>query len=1109
MRTLRLSLTAALVGACCVLAPAAGAQEKLPPGAKLAKIEALPDSVTLTNPYAYAQLVLTGQLETGERLDVTRMVQIDKPDNLVRLSPTGQVRPVADGEGVLKVSLDGQSVNVPVKVSGQKEKYQVSFVRDVMPTLSRMGCNAGTCHGAQEGKNGFKLSLRGYDPLHDHRALTDDLEGRRFNRAAPDTSLMLLKPAGGVPHVGGALTKPGEPYYELLRAWIAAGVKLDLDSPRVASLDVRPKGPVVPLPGMKQQMAVYATYGDGRVRDVSAEAFLESSNTEIATVDRQGTVTAVRRGEATVMVRYEGAYTATTLVVMGDRSGFAWQDVPEYNYVDALVFEKLRQVKVLPSDVCTDAEFIRRLYLDLTGLPPGPEQVRAFLNDDRPARVKRDELVDKLVGSPEYVEHWTNKWADLLQVNRKFLGEPGAKAFREYIRKAVADNTPYDKFAHAILTASGSNLDNPAASYYKVHRDPSEVMENTTQLFLAVRFNCNKCHDHPFERWTQDQYYQLSAFFAQVKRAEDPRYKGQKVGGTAVMGAAPLVEVVSDGTDGEVTHLRTGALAPAKFPYSHGDLAPTTVPRREQLAHWITSKENVYFARSYVNRLWSYLLGVGLIEPVDDIRAGNPPTNPKLLDQLTADFVASGFDVRHILKTICKSRVYQHSVVTNRWNKDDDLNYAHAVARRLPAEVLYDAIHRATGSQSKLPGLPPGARAAQMLDSEQDVPGGFLGLFGKPPRESACECERSSTMMLGPVLNMINGPVLGDALKDPQNRIAKLLAAEKDDARVVEELYLAVLCRMPTKVEMAEGLKALKDGAADFEELLAEHKRRAEALAVHEQSLVEKQAKWEAEYKDAPVWEVLDATATSKGGAKLTKQPDGSILASGKNPADETYTITAKTKLSAITAIRLEALPDPSLPAMGPGRAPNGNFVLSELKLTARKNGDTEPAQPVALHRAQATFSQDQWAVAGAIDDNPATGWAIAPQFGKAHTALFELKTPLTFEEGVELTFTMDFRFQGKDHNLGKFRLSVTKAQTPLTLKTLPPNIAKLLNVEPEERTPEQKAQLTAYFQSLDAELARLRRRVADYPLLIDQRQPGAQDLVWALINSKAFQFNH
>ncbi|HEY1861611.1 MAG TPA: DUF1549 domain-containing protein, partial [Gemmataceae bacterium] len=395
---------------------AARAQEKLPPNAKVVRLEARPDAITLKNQFEYAQLLLTAQLESGEKVDVTRLAQIEKPANLVEVSATGLVRPKAEGAGEIKCSLGGQEVKVPVKVAGLKEKYPVSFVKDVMPTISKMGCNAGTCHGAQNGKNGFKLSLRGYDPQLDHRALTDDLAGRRFDRASPDQSLMLLKPTGAAPHVGSVLMKPGDPYYNLLRSWIADGAKLDLKDPRVQSIDIFPKGPVVPLIGMKQQVAVIATFTDGAVRDVTAEAFIESSNTEIATSDKLGLVTAVRRGEAAMLARYEGSYTATTLIVMGDRTGYAWQEVPEHNYVDQLVDEKLKSVKLLPSDLCTDSEFVRRLYLDLTGLPPTIDQVRAFLADSRPQRVKRDELIDKLIGSPEFVDHWTNKWADLLQV---------------------------------------------------------------------------------------------------------------------------------------------------------------------------------------------------------------------------------------------------------------------------------------------------------------------------------------------------------------------------------------------------------------------------------------------------------------------------------------------------------------------------------------------------------------------------------------------------------------------------------------------------------------------------------------------------------------------
>jgi hypothetical protein len=1090
-----------------LLLPAA-APEPLPAGAKLTKLEARPARVSIGTPFEYAQLVLTGTLATGERLDVTRMATFEAP-NCVKVSDTGLARPVADGNGTIKARLAGQSLEIPVEVKGQKDKAETSFVRDVMPVLARLGCNAGTCHGAESGKGGFKLSLRGYDPLFDHRALTDDHAARRINRAAPDASLMLMKPSGAVPHVGMVLTQPGEPYYEIIKNWIGDGVKLDLGSPRVRSIEVFPASATIALPGQKQQLAVVATYTDGRTRDVTLEAFLDSSNTEVATVDRQATVTAVRRGETTVMARYEGAYAATTLIVMGDRTGFAWQPTPEYNWIDALVYEKLRQVKLLPSDVCTDGEFLRRAHLDLTGVPPSVAEVRAFLSDPTPSREKRDRLVDRLVGNADFIEHCTNKWADLLQVNRKFLGEQGAGQFRGWIKKAVASNMPYDQFVRAVLTGSGSNLDNPPASYYKVLRTPDAVMENTTQLFLGVRFNCNKCHDHPFERWTQDQYYQLSAYFAQVERKEDPRFKGQRVGGSAVEGATPLVEVIADRKSGEVRHERTGAVTPPAFPYPHKDVAPPMVPRRDQLAKWLTSKDNQYFARSYVNRLWAYLLGVGLIEPIDDIRAGNPPTNPKLLDRLTEEFVASGFDIRHMMRLICKSRTYQHSVATNRWNADDQINYSHAVARRLPAEVLYDAIHRATGAKSRLPGLPAGARAAQLLDSTQDAPGGFLDLFGKPPRESACECERVGGVQLGPVLNLVNGPVVGDAVKDPGNRLAELLRTEADTGKIVEELFLACLARYPTEREKASALQAIREGEDFYDEMLAEAKKRKEALDAYEKTIPQRQAAWEASFSKRPEWQPVELVELkANSGATLTKQPDGSVLLSGKNNPQDVYTVKVRTPLVGVTALRLEVLPDKSLPANGPGRAANGNLVLQEFRVAAVEVGKQDKPKPVALHNAQATFSQDGFAVGNAIDNNPATGWALAPQSGKAQEALFQLRDPLKFVGGSELTVTMVQRFGGQ-HTIGKFRLMATTSKPPLSLGGPPAHLAPLLAVEPAQRNPEQKKKLEEAYRAQDAELGRLRGEIASYPMPVDRRHPGLQDLAWALINSKAFQFNH
>ena len=602
--------------------------EKAPAGVEIVSISASPTKIELKNRFDYRQLLITGRTASGQIVDLTRIADRGGKPQIVDMAPNGLTTAKADGAETLTFTFGDRSIDVPVKVSGFNDEYQVSFIRDVQPTFARMSCNAGTCHGSKNGKNGFKLSLRGYDPLFDYRAFTDDVAARRFNRAAPDQSLMLLKASGTIPHVGGVRTRVGSRYYELLRSWIADGVKFDADSPRVASIEVYPQDPIIPRAGMLQQMTVLAKYSDGSSRDVTAEAFIESGNIEVIEAEEGGRLTMLRRGEASVLVRYEGAYAATTLTVMGDRDGFVWQRPPVHNYIDELVYQKLERVKILPSGLCSDEQFIRRVYLDLTGLPPTADEVVAFLNDKRETRIKRDQLVDRLVGSRQYVEHWTNKWADLLQVNRKFLGEEGAISLRGWIKDAVATNKPYDQFAREVLTASGSTVENPPAAYFKVLRSPDVLMENTTHLFLAVRFNCNKCHDHPFERWTQNQYYDLAAYFAQVGRKEDPDYAGQKIGGSAVEGAKPLVEVIYDTGSGDVKHERTGQTVAPSFPYAHDDTAPQDASRRAQLARWITSPENRYFAKSYVNRLWGYLFGIGIIEPIDDIRAGNPPPIP-------------------------------------------------------------------------------------------------------------------------------------------------------------------------------------------------------------------------------------------------------------------------------------------------------------------------------------------------------------------------------------------------------------------------------------------------------------------------------------------------
>jgi len=1043
-----------------------------PAGARTVRLEAFPERVRIDDRYGYAQLVVLAHRADGQVVDVTRAARIGELPPSLALDERRLARPLADGAGELRIAWEGLETLVPVEVRGQDdERRSPSFLQDVEPRLSRLGCNLGTCHGADKGKNGFKLSLRGYDPAFDHAALTDDLSGRRFDRVAPEESLFLLKPTGRVPHAGGQRTEDGSRDYELLRDWVAGGAQLDLDAPAVTGIRIVPEQPTIPGPGDAQQFAVLARYADGSERDVSAHAFYESSDIEVATVDERGLLSALRRGETALLARYEGRYAATRTVVMGDRAGWEWPAVEPVNWIDELVFEKLRQVRTTPAAPCSDEEFLRRVHLDLVGLPPTPREVRTFLLDRRDSHAKREELIDRLIGSAAFVEHWTNKWCDLLQVNPKFLGPRGAERLRDWVRAAVASNQPYDELVREVLTASGSTLENPPAAYFRVLREPDVAMENTTQLFLGVRFNCNKCHDHPFERWTQDQHWELAAFFADVQRL-------------AVEGSMDE-ERIADGTGGTVANPRSGKPAAARFPYEHAGDVPVDAPQRARLAAWLTAPENPYFARSYVNRLWSYFLGVGLIEPVDDIRASNPPSNPALLERLTQEFVTGGFDVRSLMRTICRSRTYQQSIATDRWNADDGINFSHALPRRLPAEVLFDALHQATGSRARLPGQRAGTYAMELADPSVEARDGFLALFGRPARESACECERASGVSLGQALSLVNGPTVAEAIHDPHNALADLVAAESDPARLVEELYLSFLCRFPSADEARDLAPAL-DGADPVN-------RAALAPAEHER-FEQRAAEWLAA-NVLPEWSTPRVlSARSSAGATWTPQADGSLLAGGATPERDTTTVVLWTPAERLTGLRLEALPDPSLPGQGPGRAENGNFVLSAVAAVLVPAGGPEQGGPLAFGGATADFTQGGFDPLGVLDGEPTTGWAVMPAFGARHELVLHLAEPRATPGGATLIVTLEQPYGGR-HTLGRLRLSVTSSAEPRA-SALPEDVQAALRAAPEARTDEQSERLRRAYLASDADMRSAIRLAA------------TRDLAWALVNSPGFLFN-
>jgi hypothetical protein len=861
-------------------------------------------------------------------------------------------------------------------------------------------------------------------------------------------------------------------------------------------------------------------------------------------------------------------------------------------------------MKILPAPLCSDADFLRRVTLDLTGLPPKAADVRRFLADPRDPRTKRAEVVGRLIGSEAFVEHWTNKWADLLQVNPKFLGPEGAKGLRDWIRRQVADNVPHDRFVREILTASGSNREHPAAAYFKTLRDPLLMMENTTHLFLGVRFNCNKCHDHPFERWTQDQYYETAAFFAQVRLDKDPESKNRTIGGSAVDNPKPLWEIVVDADKGEVKHERTGKDVPPRFPFECRHEPPENATRRQRLAAWITSPDNAYFARSQVNRLWGYLFGTGIIDPIDDIRAGNPPTNPALLEHLTRSFIDGGFDTRKVLAEICTSRTYGLAIDADRWNEDDRINYSHALPRRLPAETIFDALHAVIGSPSRFPGLPVGTRAAQLTDVSSTFGKGFLATFGRPARESACECERAGGVALGPVMALASGPAVGDVLADPQSELAKLVASEPDDAKLVDEVFLRVLNRPSRPEEAAAARNLVAQVAADHVALTAdlaaveaawaakrsaleaERQQRvdalrrslAEAIAAHEpvrlkreQERAERIAEaieaveryhgdpagilsgFEAAAKKEPRWQVLRPTKVDSSlGAKTEVLSDGSVLARGGNQGDEYMEVRAPIDLKAVTAIRLEVIPDPRLPGGGSGRAPDGSFVLTEIGFSITPATRPNDTRYVTLDSAAADFVQDGMHPSKAVngdDSSPTEGWAVSPRQLEPHWAVFQAADATGFKEPMLAVFRIVQTFNGGRHAMGRFRLSCTDAAGPVPLG-VPPRAVELAAIPREKRTAAEAAELDAIITALDprraklsadlaaaarplppeptlvaaaADLAEAERPLADDPAVVRMRSDHAestrqvansrltafQDLAWALINSPAFFFNH
>jgi hypothetical protein len=778
----RLSATACLL----LLAPAVAVS------ADVVAVMVDPSTVRLVGPTARYSLLITGRTTEGMLVDRTHAGRFQSLDpKVARVTPAGVIHAVADGTTAVRVEADGRTLNVPVTVEGSATVRRFNFENDIEPILSRFGCNSSGCHGKAEGQNGFKLSVFGFDPAADHAALIKESRGRRVFPAAAEQSLLLRKMTGQMPHGGGARIAAASSDYETVRAWIAAGTPFGSPTdPTVASIRVEPRERVLALRG-RQQLRVIARYTDGREVDVTAHAKFQSNNDGLATVQPSGLVLAGEApGEAAVMAGFMNAVDTFRLVVPRSERIANSPNVPENNFIDRLVFGKLRKLNIVPSELADDAEYLRRVYLDVIGTLPTAEEARRFREDRRPDR--RARLVEELLTRPELADFWALQWADLLRVDRAALGPKRAYAYYKWIHDSLAANRPLDAFARAIVTAEGPLSEVGPASFYKVVAKPGQSASTLAQVFLGIRIACAECHHHPFDRWSQDDYYGMTAFFngVSVKNA----------GGIEMLAGGGMAQARNPRTGIDILAHPLGEKMPAKV--ERGD-------RRAQLAEWLTKPSNPWFARNLSNRVWAHFLGRGLIEPVDDIRATNPPTNPELLDALADHLIQNRYDLHALIRVITASRVYQLSSKPNATNERDEQNYSRARLKRISAEVLLDMVSQTTGVAERFAGAPPGTRAIQLWDSK--VPHYFLKVFGRPQRISACECERIHEPSVAQVLHLLNGPEIHAKLSHEGGYLARLVKIRPADESLVEELYLTFFSRAPAEPERQVVLTYLRE----------------------------------------------------------------------------------------------------------------------------------------------------------------------------------------------------------------------------------------------------------------------------------------------------------
>ena len=788
MRNLCTAIGAILVGfaACSSAAPTRHA----------AALRLSPTAITFNSAYA-EQRLLADYTEAGVTRDVTASVKLISSDpSIVSVDPDGAIRPHKNGRAQVTAVSGGARATSTVTVAGLKPGTPPSFLKDVIPVLTHAGCNMGACHGAAAGKGGFRLSLLGYDPDLDFESITRQAGARRIARSQPENSLLLRKPTYATPHRGGKRLEKGSAEYRILTDWIAAGCPGPIASDaKVVALKVTPAVRTLKR-GEQQQFAVTAKYSDGTTRDATGETLFTASDESTAGVTPTGLAKANGPGEGAVIARYQGLVTTAT-VISPYAAPIHRAQAPNKNSnvsaaIDTMVQARLDALGLPTSPRATDGDFLRRVSLDVTGQLPSVEAAKQFLADKSPD--KRTRLIDALLDSPEYVDCWTLQWADLLHCSRAALNDKGMYAMHSWIHTAVNANMPWNQFARAIIVSGGDTYRDGPSNFYKAAPTPEERAEATSQVFLGVRISCAKCHNHPYDRWTQNQYYQMAAFFSRVgtKNGEN---KGEMV--------------VFAADSGETRHPKSQkVMAPCALINSQPIPADFTGDRREPLADWITSPNNPFFAHALVNRVWKRLLGRGFVDPVDDIKATTPASNRELFDWLAQDFTAHGYDVKRLIRNICLSQTYQRSAEPVGVNAGDHKFYSHYPVKRMEAEQMLDAVCSATGVVEKFAGFPDGLKAQSLPDT--GTASYFLDLFGRPARTTTCACERLDDPNLSQVLHLMNSSDINKRLASKSGRISQLCDAHITDTQAVQDLYLACCTRYPGPAELQRALAAIK-----------------------------------------------------------------------------------------------------------------------------------------------------------------------------------------------------------------------------------------------------------------------------------------------------------